>query len=85
MDPFFFFFFYSLIRYKKGGTSLPNSGLFSITKSSAYFDDVIMCCATNSEGHECTQLYNYGIKITARIGCSDLLVDSCFNVCVSFT
>ncbi|KAM9712755.1 receptor-type tyrosine-protein kinase FLT3-like isoform 1-T1 [Menidia menidia] len=34
--------------------------------SSDYYDRGVMCCATNAEGHECTQLYDYDLELNSK-------------------
>ncbi|XP_034718604.1 receptor-type tyrosine-protein kinase FLT3 isoform X1 [Etheostoma cragini] len=46
------------------GINVPsNSGWGAITiTSSKYYDKGVMCCATNAEGQECSQLYDYDLE-----------------------
>lgn len=52
-----------LNRHKEGMNGPAESGkLYSTISSSEYSTSGVMCCATNPEGQECSQLYDYGIK-----------------------
>lgn len=56
--------FLLLLNRKKEGIDDPtNSGKSTSTiSSSEYSASGVMCCATNAEGQECSQLYDYGIN-----------------------
>ncbi|XP_008304578.1 receptor-type tyrosine-protein kinase FLT3 [Stegastes partitus] len=46
-----------------GQNGIGNNGeSVSMISSSGYHDKGVMCCATNAEGQECTQLYDYDLQ-----------------------